>query len=141
MKIKLTLTNLLNLQLQFCIYCLLGLFLPATVYAIGGSDYISTIGGKGFFSLAEPGKATTLFICSNDYPGVIRALKDFKTDVGRVTDTEPAIVFDTLPFQTKVVIVGTIGKSAVIDRLVKNKKLDVKDIAGKWETFIIQTVI
>jgi hypothetical protein len=82
--------------------------------------------------LSESGKSTTLFISSKDYPGVIRALIDLKTDIGKVTDTERAIAFDELPLQREVVIVGTLGKSPVIDQLVKNKKLDVKDYC-KWD--------
>jgi hypothetical protein len=39
-----------------------------------------------------------------------------------------------------VIIAGTIGKSPLIDRLVKKKKIDVRDIHGKWESFVIQTV-
>jgi len=39
-----------------------------------------------------------------------------------------------------VIIAGTIGKNVVIDKLVKDKKIDVKGIAGKWETFLIQVV-
>jgi len=140
MILKLRITNLLNLKLHYCIFYSLVLFLSATVYAIGESDYISTSGGKDFFTLSESGKSTTLFISSTDYPGVIRALKDLKTDIGRVTDTEPDITFDKLPLQKELVIVGTLNKCPVIDQLVKNKKLDVKDITGKWETFIIQTV-
>jgi hypothetical protein len=137
---KLKTTRLLNRQLCSWVYCALVLFLPSSVWAIGGSTYISTSGGKDSFTLSASGKSTTLFISSKDYPGVIRALKDLKTDIGKVTDTEPAIAFDELPLQKEVVIVGTLGKSPIIDQLVKNNVLDVKDITGKWETFIIQTV-
>jgi hypothetical protein len=137
---KLKTTRLLNRQLCSWVYCALVLFLPSSVWAIGGSTYISTSGGKDLFTLSASGKSTTLFISSKDYPGVIRASKDLKTDIGKVTDTEPAIAFDELPPQKEVVIVGTLGKSAIIDQLVKNNILDVKDITGKWETFIIQTV-
>ena len=119
--------------------CLLLLF-PFSSWAIGGDDYISTTGGKSFFRLSAAGKATTLFIDSKDYPGVIRALKDLKTDIAKVTQAEPSIVYDQLPKQKEILIVGTLGKSPVIDQLIQKKKLDVKDIAGKWEAFTIQTL-
>ena len=38
------------------------------------------------------------------------------------------------------VLVGTIGKSPLIDRLVAAGKLDVRGIAGKWETTVEQVV-
>ena len=39
-----------------------------------------------------------------------------------------------------MVLIGTIGKSAVIDRLVREGKIDVSPIDGKWESFQIQVV-
>lgn len=121
-------------------FFLLALFLPSTLWAIGGESYISTTKGKDNFTLSVGGKSTSLFISSKDYPGVIRALKDLKGDIGKVTNTEPAIIYDKIPTQKEIVIVGTLGKSPVIDQLVKSGKLDVKGIKGKWENFLIQLV-
>jgi hypothetical protein len=39
-----------------------------------------------------------------------------------------------------VLIIGTLGKSEMIDRLVREHKLDVSGIEGKWESFLIQVV-
>jgi len=36
--------------------------------------------------------------------------------------------------------VGTLGKNQWIDALVTQKKIDVKSLQGKWETFVIQTI-
>lgn len=38
------------------------------------------------------------------------------------------------------IIVGTIGHSELIDKLVKDRKLDVSKIKGKWESFVSQLV-
>lgn len=38
------------------------------------------------------------------------------------------------------ILVGTVGKSAVIDQLVKQRKIDVSGIKGKWEAFQTQIV-
>src|SRR5262249_57935333 len=40
----------------------------------------------------------------------------------------------------EVVIIGTLGKAPLIDSLVRRRKLDVSGIAGKWETWVLQTV-
>ncbi|MBZ4040999.1 glycosyl hydrolase 115 family protein [Flavobacterium hibisci] len=116
------------------------LLLPSFIWAIGGKSYISTSKGKDNFTLSAAGKSTPLFIDSNDYVGVIRALKDLKTDIGKVTSAEPSIFYDKLPSQKQIVIVGTLGKSPVIDQLIKKGKLDVKGIKGKWENFLIQVI-
>ena len=133
-------TNFLNCQLHLLILLGIVLFLPTTVFAIGGPAYISTTGGRNLFTLSASGKSTALCINSKDYPGVIRALRDLKSDIGKVTNFEPTIIFDKIPYQKEVVIVGTLGKNPVIDKLVKNGKLDIKEIKGKWEAFSIQTV-
>jgi hypothetical protein len=132
--------NLLKRQLRFFIYTVMLTGLPITASAIGGASYISTTVGNNQFTLSAAGTSTTLCISSKDFPGVIRALTDLKSDIGKVTNYQPTICFDKLPHQKEVVIVGTLGKSAVIDQLVKKKKLDVSKIAGKWEAFSIQTV-
>ncbi len=124
---------------QFYLF-LLTLLLPSSLWAIGGENYISTSKGKNNFTLSAAGKSTTLYIGSNDYLGVIRALKDLKADIGKVTNIEPTILYDKVPSKKELVIVGTFGKSPVIDQLVKSGKLDVKNIIGKWETFLIQVV-
>ena len=109
--------------------------------AIGEQNYVSTTAAENQFTLSNAAKgSTTLVISSEDYPGVITALKNLKTDIGKVTGREPEIKYTNKPDNKEVVIVGTIGKSPIIDQLVKSKKLDVKNIAGKWESFVIQTV-
>jgi hypothetical protein len=39
-----------------------------------------------------------------------------------------------------VVLIGTIGKSEIIDRLIRERKIDVSQIEGKWESTLIQVV-
>ena len=131
----------MRLKIYHSIVCSLLFSVSAFAQNNAGTDYVSTSKGKEFFTLSESGKSTTLIISSNDYPGVIRALNDLKTDIGKVTNAEPAIAFDNLPAQKQVVIAGTIGKSPIIDQLVANNKLDIGSIKGKWETFVIKTII
>ncbi|TRX22279.1 glycosyl hydrolase 115 family protein [Flavobacterium franklandianum] len=125
---------------RFLVGFLVAIFLPTTASAIGEPSYISTIVGKNFFTLSATGKSSPLFIGTNDYPGVLRALKDLQSDIKKVTNFPPNIVFDKLPNNKQIVIVGTYGKSPIIDKLVKSKKIDIKDIVGKWEAYTIQTV-
>jgi hypothetical protein len=112
-----------------------------SLFAIGGTQYVSSQGGQGRFPLVTAGKAAPLYIGSKDYPGVKRALNDLKLDIGRVTNIQPEVgEGGKIPSSKDVVIVGTLGKNAVIDKLVKEKKIDVSGIAGKWEAFLIQVI-
>src|SRR5579872_4539486 len=103
-------------------------------------NYISINKGKGNFPLSVQGKSTPLYISADDYPGVIRALKDLQTDIASVTKAQPQLdTIDVKPAK-EVLLVGTIGKSPLIDKLIKQHKLNVSGVAGKWETFLIQTI-
>ncbi|MDZ7263001.1 MAG: glycosyl hydrolase 115 family protein [candidate division KSB1 bacterium] len=69
---------------------------------------------------------------------MIRVLKLLQADIERVTNVKPDLSIDVIPAGSEVVLIGTLGKSPLIDKLVADKKLEVDDIAGKWETFLIQ---
>jgi len=66
--------------------------------------------------------------------------KLFQMDIERVTNSKPEIFIDGVPESKEIIIIGTLGKSKITDELVANKKIEVKDIQGKWETFLIQVV-
>ena len=74
-----------------------------------------------------------------DYKGVIRSIGDLQNDIDSVTGVKPKL----LTFQASTeyeIVIGTLGKSKLIDGLVSSKKLDVKDLKGKWESFVITTI-
>jgi hypothetical protein len=95
---------------------------------------------KKTFLISDAGKSLPFYISSSDYPGVIRAIRDLRTDIGKVTGKIPEIRIDTIPASKEIIIAGTIGKSPVIDELIKKKKIDVQQVSGKWEAFQIQVV-
>jgi len=103
-------------------------------------SYISVNNGEGRFALSSSGKSVPLYVSSEDYPGVIRVAKLLKADIKMVTNSEPEVFNDKVPESKEIVIVGTLGKSKILDKLIKDKKLDVEDIKGKWETFLIKVV-
>ncbi len=114
--------------------------IPLDAFAIGGLTYVSHENGKGEFALSVLGKSVPLCISSKDYPGVIRALRDLQSDIGKVTGAKSDVVFDSLQGMDELVLVGTIGQSPLIDKLVQDKKFNLSDIEGKWESYIIQVV-
>ncbi|WP_255478792.1 glycosyl hydrolase 115 family protein [Rufibacter sp. XAAS-G3-1] len=120
---------------------LLGVMLAPAAFAVEDSSYISNQRKSNSFPLSAAGKAAPFYISDGDFPGVIRALRDLQSDVMKVTNAEPALtVGKKAPKAKTLVLVGTLGKSPLIDQLVKSKKLDVKDLTGRWETFVVQTV-
>lgn len=91
------------------------------------------------FPLAERGVAAPLFAAADDWPGVLRAAKDLQADLGRVTGTARALS-TAAPQGTTAVLIGTVGRSALIDDLVARGKLDVSGIRGRWEAFQLEVV-
>ncbi|MGK5500970.1 glycosyl hydrolase 115 family protein [Streptomyces sp. URMC 125] len=103
--------------------------------------YIAFSRRPGSFPLVAGGRAATVVVSAGDHPGVLRAVEDLRGDIERVTGASPAVKRgDTPPRRSEVVIVGTLGRSPLVDRLVADGRLDVSGIAGKWETTLEQVV-
>lgn len=112
--------------------------LAHTALSLGEDQYVR-FKGQGF-PLSINGKSAPLYASPQDYPGVLRVLKLFRTDIGTVTGATPEIVVETSPSEKEIVLVGTLGKSPLIDELAQSHKIDVQGVAGQWETYLIQTV-
>ncbi len=101
---------------------------------------MNTTGSRDDFALAQKDRLALLYVDSNDWPGVIRAVSDLAADINHVTGRLPRITNNADGFAENTVIIGTIGKSRVIDRLIGQGKVDAGEIAGKWESFLIQVI-
>jgi hypothetical protein len=101
-------------------------------------DYVVPQAGHNTFPLVANGHATPLMVSADDHPGVTRVVGDLQKDITAVTGHTPTIA-TAAPHQD-VVLIGTIGRSPLIDGLVSNGRLDVSDIEGRWETSLTQIV-
>ncbi|WP_374459424.1 glycosyl hydrolase 115 family protein [Chryseobacterium taeanense] len=102
-------------------------------------NYIKYKGENGDFRIAANGTTAKIIVDQDDWKGVIRATNDLADDVHKVTNVASPVVKDT-KLSPGAIIVGTIGKSKLIDQLVANGKLNVDAVKNKWESFVIQTV-
>ena len=129
------------LHLVSCLLLLASwLVLPQITFAIGGEQYIKFENERGAFPLSADGKSAPLCVSSSDYPGVQLILKYFQNDIANVTGVKPEISTDKITSSNEAVIVGTIGKSSLIGKLISKKKINVSGIIGKWEASLIQVV-
>lgn len=99
------------------------------------SGYVSNISGD--IEIVSQSKTPSIYVDENDYAGVLHAVENLKDDIKTVTDVGANSVSD---FQSADIIVGTIGKSAVIDELIANDEIDISKIENQWEAFTIQNV-
>jgi len=116
------------------------LFLSCTCALASDPKYVRFDKGPGDFTLVEAGKCTPFFASSAEYPGVLRVMSSLQEDLRKVTGAAPEIVLDEVPHSGTPILVGTLGKSPLIDRIVAEKRLDPTGLAGKWETFVTQII-
>ena len=103
--------------------------------------YVTPAEGAGRFPLIAASHATRLVVSPADFVGVQRAARDLASDLGHVSGAPAVTVDSAIPARARTVIVaGTLGHNAFIDQLVRERKLDVSRVAGRWETFLIQIV-
>lgn len=93
------------------------------------------------FPLVRDGAAVELYVAAADDPAVIRAAGDLQADVERVSGVRPELRH-TVPETAAdgLVLIGTLGASPVVDRLVAQGRLDVSRIKGRWEASVTQVV-
>jgi GH35 family endo-1,4-beta-xylanase len=61
-------------------------------------------------------------------------------DVRKVTGRAPRVVGRPADLTGDAVLVGTIGHSALIDRLIDERKVDAGKVRGRWEHYSLQVV-
>ena len=110
--------------------------LQAPLLALGQPRYISTTPVPGSFPIVHGKSVAAVYVDPSDFPGVVRAADNLRRDIGRVTGLTPQ--HDLGP--RAIIIAGTIGRNAIIDQLIREQKINVTGIQGKWESFLIQVV-
>lgn len=113
---------------------------PARSYAFGPPNYIQFAPVAGGFPLAHNHVTAKLYVDPGDWWGVIHAAHDLQSDLESVTGNAPALLDTEGPPSGDAVLIGTIGKSRVIDQLIRERKIDVSSIRGKWEASLTQVV-
>ena len=110
-----------------------------TKYLSNVPQYVLHESAPGAFRLAAGGTAASILVSGEDWQGVVRAAGDLGDDVRKVTGTAAQVVTADTP-RRGAIIVGTIGKSPLIDGLVEAGRLNVDGVRGQWESFVIETV-
>ena len=131
------------------IYLLIAFMCWGSSYSFGQQQVISFSSDQqqasGAFALAGQGQVAPIVLAEDDWKGVQIAADNLSQDFKRVTGT-PAALLKTQDnaignnSSHTAIIVGTIGHSSVIDQLIKNGKIQVDKVAGKWEATLMRVV-
>ena len=131
-------TTLFRLGFALCIASAFSGACGVKAQTLGEKPYVQFQADKRDFALADKGQAASLLVSDEDWPGVVRAVGDLRDDVQRVSGISPIVLKAPAEASGKeverdLVVIGTIGKSPLIDDLVRRHKLDLRGIEGHWE--------
>lgn len=112
----------------------------STIQSQTSDIYIASAYQKGYFTLSANKKSAPIYASSGDFKGVLRAIGDLQADIHKVTSAKPEISYAQKVAAKEAIIIGTLGKSALINQLARAKKIDTLAISGKWEAYLMQVV-
>lgn len=118
----------------------LSLLAARSLLALGEPSYIETSSSSDGALIADGEQVARIYVDSGDHWGTRRAADDLAADVERVTGRRPQVVESADKLGEHAIIVGTVGRSALIDQLAKEGKIDASGIAGKWEGYHIEVI-
>jgi Glycosyl hydrolase family 115/Gylcosyl hydrolase family 115 C-terminal domain len=135
-------------------------FAAMAATATAADSWVRTEARAGDFPLVRKGHAATLLYSERDAKVVSIAVQDLAADIARVTgaaaiaracdlsaeDSSPVLALKTCTSSAgsdtaqPLVIVGTLGRNALIDEWVRAGKLETGATAKQWESFVIAVV-
>lgn len=112
---------------------------------LGEAQYVTFAPSTQALALVHEKAASPILVHPQDWPGVVRVAHDLQADVERVTGIKPELHrASTVPPNggrlRTAVIVGTVGRSPLIDDLVGRGKLDVSPVRGRWESWVREVI-
>ena len=121
----------------FLALCLLWLGAAMSASACEGEGAVCAgAAPDGAFTLIADGRPAVVRTDPGDHAGLLRAAADLRGDLERVSGSPAPLEHEA--GEGFAVIVGTLGRNAVIDALVADGRLDVSDVAGRWEAYVQQ---
>lgn len=118
---------------------MLALMFAPDAHGLGEDSFVAHAPSPGAALLADGERLATLVVDSGEFPGVIRAAADLQADIERVTSRKP-VLSRGAGASGHAIVIGTLGRSGLVDGLVQSGHLDVSGIRGEWEGFVIQVV-
>ncbi|MBD9369726.1 glycosyl hydrolase 115 family protein [Xanthomonas sp. XNM01] len=95
---------------------------------------------RGALPLIDKGRTAGLLLDAGDHAGVLRAAADLQADLAAVSGRDVALETAPGARMPVAIIAGTLGHSPRVDAIVRAKGIDVADVAGRWEGYLLQVV-
>ncbi|HVY75882.1 MAG TPA: glycosyl hydrolase 115 family protein [Puia sp.] len=91
------------------------------------------------FPIVSSSQVTAIYVDENDDWLVHKAASLLQQDIEVVSGKKPKIISSFSSAANAVIIIGTLGGSPTINKLIEEKKLNSAPIKNKWEAFTLQT--
>jgi hypothetical protein len=95
--------------------------------------------GGSNFSISTADNKAVLCIDKTEESVVFKALSMFQNDVNDISGENLTITND-IPKSGNIILVGTLGKSKLLDRTIRKYKINTDSTKGRWEAFSIQLI-
>ncbi|MFI8378310.1 glycosyl hydrolase 115 family protein [Leeuwenhoekiella sp. NPDC079379] len=125
-----------TIKLKNAFACLIFVFCIKSMY--GQLSLAEKASSKEAFSIVNAGQAVTIYYDRADADVVEIAANLLAEDIERVTDSKPKVISD-LPV-TNGILIGSLNTNILLQQLVREGKLDAKDLKNGWERYTIQTI-
>ncbi len=120
-------------------FLLLMLLLPHLLFSQINVEY--TIDKRTSYYTIVSKTETANIVCDTSENILVKKSADFLSDdIEKVSGKKTAVSTTDNFVGSNIIIVATVGKNPLINRLVAEKKLNVDDLQDKWERFIIKTI-
>lgn len=111
-------------------------FLFSGVINSAYSQLITTNKVTNSFSLVN----AVIYVDENDFPLVRKSAELLQQDIEMLTGKKPSLVNKIVSSTENIIIIGSLERSSVITQLVRQKKINANNLAGKWEAYHVQSV-
>ena len=129
------------LRLTACYFLLCFFFSPVSARGLGQTSFIESTFQEGSFPIVRKSAMATICLDEQELPGVVLAARSLQSDIQRVTGQLPEVTTRAPNTgATNVILIGSLGKSRLIEQLSKQGRIDISSLTGKWESFLIQVV-
>ncbi len=103
-------------------------------------SFISGQKKSNYFPLIADSAAASIYTDVNDYILIQKSAELLQNDIKAVTGKTPPIIHSLSSPQGNIIIIGSKEKSAAIQNFLKRHLLKTRNIDGKWEGYLLQSV-
>src|SRR5450631_2900565 len=95
---------------------------------------------SGYFPVVSNLQTASIYVDPKDHWLMHKAAELLQQDVNLITGKKPEIISRLSPTTNRIIIIGSIDSSEIIQRLAAEKKINIERIKNKWENYQLQTI-